>query len=82
MSVTTIQNFEPDIVPGKDLPQRWNSTYDLLNSALKIKKSLTILSEQLVTERASLNFEAINEEDWEKVAEICNFLELFKQGLF
>ena len=82
MSVTTIHNLEPDIVPGMDLPQRWNSTYDLLNSALKIKKSLTIISEQLVTERASLNFEAINEEDWEEVAEICNFLEPFKQGLF
>ena len=46
LSVPTIQNLEPDIVLGMDLPQRWNSKYDLLNSALKIKKSLTILSEQ------------------------------------
>jgi len=63
-----------------DVEHRWNSTYDLLVSALRITKSLSSLSDYIVREKKNNNYERINEEDWDQVELIKNFLEPFKQG--
>ena len=55
MSITTIQNSEPDIVRGMDYPKDLIQ-YENLKTAHFKKKFLTILSENLETERVSLNF--------------------------
>ena len=52
----------------------------MLLSSIKIKKSLTDLSERLVKERDTLHFEAITERDWSIANEILLFLEPFKIG--
>ena len=75
----TDRNSEPNIVPGMDVEHRWNSTYDLLKSALRIKKSLTSLSFKLVQEKNNQNFSQITETDWYVVEKICDFLEPFKE---
>ena len=80
MSNETIKNNEPDIVPGMDVEHRWNSTYDLLVSALRITKSLTALQDMIVREKKNGSYDRIEEEDWEEVKRIKTFLEPFKQG--
>ena len=52
----------------------------MLLSSIKIKKSLTDLSERLVKVRDSLHFEAITERDWNIAYKILLFLEPFKIG--
>ena len=63
-----------------DVEHRWNSTYDLLKNALRIKKLLTSLSFKLVQEKNNQNFSQITETDWYVVENICDFLEPFKEG--
>ena len=41
MSDETNSFKEPNIAPRMDVETRWNSTYDLLISALRVPKSLT-----------------------------------------
>lgn len=76
----TDRQNEPNIVPGMDVEHRWNSTYDLLKSALRIKKSLTSLSLKLVQEKHNQNISNITEADWIVADKICDFLEPFKEG--
>ena len=80
MSNETLKNKEPNIVPGMDVAHRWNSTYDLLTSALRVTKSLTILSESIVRDKKNDRFSSIEQKDWDEVLLIKNFLEPFKQG--
>jgi hypothetical protein len=76
----TVRNNEPSIIPGLDVEHRWNSTYDLLKSALRIQKSITSLSFKLVQENKSKEYSVISENDWEVAKNICEFLEPFKTG--
>ena len=55
-------------------------TYDLLVSALRITKSLTALSDNIVREKKNSFFTCIEEDDWDNVILIKKFLEPFKQG--
>jgi len=80
MSNETLKNKEPNIVPGMDVAHRWNSTYDLLTSALRVTKSLTILSESIVRDKKNDRFSSIEQKDWDEVLLIKTFLEPFKQG--
>ena len=77
----TSRNNEPNIVPGMDVEHRWNSTYDLLKSALRIKASLTSLSFKLLQDNNSKSFSQITETDWQVAEIICDFLEPFKEGI-
>ena len=76
----SIRFSEPNIIPGMDVGHRWNSSYDLLRSALRIKQSLGSLSVEIIREKKSGIYKNIDEEDWKNVSLICNFLEPFKQG--
>ena len=72
---------EPSIVPSLDLPMRWNSTHDMLQSCLRVKKSITYISEEFSKDTKDENkIKKFTNSDWNKIQLITDFLEPFKQA--
>lgn len=69
---------EPAISVVMDIAIRWNSTYDMLTTAIKMKRSLTFLSNMY--KESYLTNEPLNECDWELSSLIVRLLEPFKQS--
>ena len=55
------------VKPILDVPTRWNSTFDMLQRALRLKACLNGYSN------------SIPSEDWDFFEEICSFLGPFKE---
>ena len=72
---------EPNIKIVMDVETRWNSTYDMLSTALRIKQSITAVSGYLVSQKET-RYESLVENDWELVLNLTEFLEPFYQGNF
>lgn len=72
-------NSEPTIKVVLDVKTRWNSTHEMLKTAIRIKKSLTAASVQIVSE-GNANFCALDENDWIMAQKVCFLLEPFNQG--
>ncbi len=64
-----------------DVETRWNSTYDMLSRAYKIKQALTAVSNNLVNNGES-NSTTIDDSDWKKCDSIIKLLEPFYQSEF
>ena len=65
-------------MPGLDIPTRWNSTHDMLQSCLRIEHSLTRMSEDLSKSKVSEGgIKPMVTEDWEKLEIMVEFLEPF-----
>ncbi|CAM8880169.1 unnamed protein product [Rhodiola kirilowii] len=62
-----------------DVPLRWNSTHDLLVTALKYKSALHRYA-LIVNESRNVNLEIPNENDWLVADLICNFLSIFNSS--
>ncbi|CAM8927797.1 unnamed protein product [Rhodiola kirilowii] len=62
-----------------DVPHRWNSTHDLLATALKYKTALHRYA-LIVNESRNVNLEIPNENDWILSNLICNFLSIFNSS--
>ncbi len=77
---TTITK-EPDIKVELDVTIRWNSTYNMIRTALRLPRALTALSNHLVNENDSTEL-ALNELDWETAKSTLFLLEPFNQGNF
>ena len=63
-----------------DISIRWNSTHDMLRTAIRIQRALTAVSTYLVNENDSTE-SVLNERDWEVAKETLSLLETFNQGL-
>ena len=70
---------EPNIVPSMDVKTRWNSTLQMLKSALRLKKSLTQISLYLQREDPTIKHAVIDENDWVVATTLTDFLEPFFQ---
>jgi hypothetical protein len=55
-----------------DMPVRWNSTYDFLETALKMKESI----KQLVVQDEDLHLYQFSRGSWDKIELIANFLKV------
>ena len=75
----TTYNNEPNIVPTMDVKTRWNSTHQMLKSALRLKKSLTQTSSYLQREDPTIKYPVIDENDWLIATTLTDFLEPFYQ---
>lgn len=75
----TSSNSEPSLKVVLDVKTRWNSTHDMIKTALKMKKSITATSNHLVAEKES-NLPVIVEADWTIAEKIDVLLEPFYQG--
>ena len=64
VSDQTLTTKEPDIKVEIDISIRWNSTHDMLRTALRVPRALTALSNHLVNENDSTEI-ALNDQDWE-----------------
>ena len=65
-------NEEPDIKLILDCEIRWNSTFDMLQVALKLRKSLTELASN------EISMDSIEDDDWKNVGIVVELLEPFK----
>lgn len=63
-----------------DVETRWNSTFDMIDRALKLKKSLSAVSNHLVNNGDS-TYATLNESDWKKCDSIVKILEPFYQSI-
>ena len=70
---------EPNIKVELDISVRWNSTHDMLRTALRLQRSLTALSTYLVNEKNSTE-NVLTEIDWEVAKSTLFLLEPFNQG--
>ncbi len=64
LSDQTLLSKEPNIKVELDISVRWNSTHDMLSTAVRLQRSLTALSTYLVNENDSTE-NALTEIDWE-----------------
>ena len=62
-----------------DMEIRWNSTYNMLTTSLKLKLPITFISSNLITEHDS-SYELLNQNDWDLSLMVCELLEPFNQG--
>jgi hypothetical protein len=62
-----------------DVVTRWNSTFDMLKTAQKIKLSLSSIANRLVAEKDS-GYNPINDNDWLVVSRVISMLEPYSQG--
>ena len=69
---------EPDIKVELDVTIRWNSTYDMIRTALRLPRALTTLSNHLVDENDSAE-SVLNDQDWETAKSTLFLLEPFNQ---
>lgn len=65
---------EPTTAPILDVPTRWNSTFDMLNSALSSKNSLNFIVEN----SPELKCLKMSSQEWATVNSVKNFLVNFK----
>jgi len=70
---------EPDIKVELDVTIRWNFTYDMIRTALRLPRTLTALSNHLVNENDSTE-SVLNDQDWTTAKSTLFLLEPFKQG--
>ncbi|CAF1061498.1 unnamed protein product [Brachionus calyciflorus] len=68
---------EPEIYVKLDAKTRWNSTFDMIQTALRIKKSLREITNK---PEYSLTDFGLNDNDWESLSHIRDILESFKKA--
>lgn len=64
------------ISPILDVPTRWNSTHDMLDVALKLKKGIDCLCASDSVNK--LNNFRLHQNEWQMLASVCKFLKMFK----
>ena len=64
-----------------DIEIRWNSTFEMLDRAIKIRKSLIAISINLKEEKPDEDI-LLENEDFEKASIVLNLLEPFKQSKY
>ncbi len=79
VSDQTNMTKEPDIKVELDVTIRWNSTYDMIRTALRLPRALTALSNHLVNENDSTET-VLDDNDWDTAKSTLFFLEPFNQG--
>ena len=79
VSDQTNMTKEPDIKVELDVTIRWNSTYDMIRTALRLPRALTALSNHLVNENDSTET-VLNDLDWDTAKSTLFLLEPFNQG--
>ena len=80
MADQTLHTKEPNIKVELDIPIRWNSTHDMLQSALRVNRAMTALSIQLGNDGQSA-MPSIEEKDWATAKNSLLILEPFNQGI-
>lgn len=75
----TVSNNEPKLKVVLDVQTRWNSTHEMLQVAIKVKKSITATSIHLENEKDSI-FPRIETTDWNYAEKLIDLLEPFRQG--
>ena len=77
-----IANKEPVISIVMDVEIRWNSTHDMLSSALRMRKSLTTISKDLEeSNEVDDTKSSITSHDWMNAELVVNLLEPFYQSI-
>ena len=79
ISDQTNMTKEPDIKVELDVTIRWNSTYDMIRTALRLPRALTALSNHLVNENDSTET-VLDDNDWDTAKSTLFLLEPFNQG--
>ena len=72
-----LENIQVKVLPSKDVPTRWNSTYLMLKSLLPYKedfKNLAMEDANFTTCPTVL--------DWEEIEAMKDFFEIFQEGMF
>lgn len=72
-------NDEPKINVVLDVKTRWNSTHEMIKTALRIKKSLTSTSVHICSQ-GNITYNQLDDNDWLLAEKICLLLEPFNQG--
>jgi hypothetical protein len=80
MAGQTLHTKEPNIKVELDIPIRWNSTHDMLQSALRVNRAMTALSIQLGNDGQSA-MPSLEENDWATAKNCLLILEPFNQGI-
>jgi hypothetical protein len=81
MADQTIITKEPNIKVELDISIRWNSTHDMLHSALRVSRAMTNLSTHLVNEDDSIETNLV-QSDWDSAKNTLMLLEPFNQGRY
>ena len=79
LSDQTLLSKEPNIKVELDISIRWNSTHDMLRTAVRIQRAMTSVSNFLLNEHDSTE-SVLNERDWEVAKSTLSLLEPFNQG--
>ena len=79
VSDQTNMTKEPDIKVVLDVTIRWNSTYDMIRTALRLPRALTALSNHPVNENDSTET-VLDDNDWDTAKSTLFLLEPFNQG--
>ncbi len=80
MAGQTLHTKEPNIKVELDISIRWNSTHDMLQSALRVNRAMTALSIQLGNDGQSA-MPSLEENDWATAKNCLLILEPFNQGI-